>query len=257
MPSPFPGMNPYLENEYCWHDVHQHFIPHVVSMLVPQVRPNYIVTLDSHIYLHELGAEERKPRPFGKHDLAVSVSVGEHPLPSLPYSASLPCRVTMAVDEEKDTYIQIRDRKTREIVTLIELLSPSNKQRGADREQYLAKRIQYLRSDANFVEIDLLRGGPRMPIEGLSPCDYVVLVSRADRRPEGEQFPIRLRDRLPVIPIPLRPPDPPATLDLQQAINDVYDAAGLEDYIYNDPPRPRLRPEDEAWADALIPRRPA
>ena len=89
---------------------------------------------------------------------------------------------------------------------MIELLSPSNKRAGDDREQYLAKRRELLRTPAHLVEIDLLRGWTPMPQEGRPECDYSVMVSRAEKRRAADFWPIRLRDRLPVIPFPLRPP---------------------------------------------------
>src|SRR6202011_1559181 len=106
-------------------------------------------------------------------------------------------------DIERVPFLEVRDRQGRELVAVIELLSPSNKRPGEDREQYLAKRRELLRSPAHLVEIDLLRGGPPMPLEDRPVCDYSVLVSRAERRPVAAFWPLRLRDRLPVIPIPL------------------------------------------------------
>src|SRR5690606_15154439 len=120
---------------------------------------------------------------------------------------------------------------TREVITVIELLSPSNKNSGADRGQYLGKRERVLESPSHLVEIDLLRGS-RLPIKGLPDCDYYVMVSRAEMRPKVELWPFRLRDPLPKIPIPLRAPDPDAILDLKAVLDRVYDGAGYEDYVY-------------------------
>ena len=91
-----------------------------------------------------------------------------------------------------------------------------------------------------------------MPIEGLPPCDYCVMVSHTSERPRVGIWPIGLRDRLPVIPIPLRGDDPDLKLDLQEALHRVYDAAGYEDYIYLNEPKPPLAAEDNAWARSLI-----
>ena len=129
-------------------------------------------------------------------------------------------------------FLEVRDRQGRELVTVIELLSPSNKRAGDDREQYLAKRRELLRSPAHLVEIDLLRGWTPMPQEGRPECDYSVMVSRAEKRRAAEFWPIRLRDRLPVIPIPLRPPDDAAPVDLQEALHRAYDGPGYEHFIY-------------------------
>jgi hypothetical protein len=152
--------------------------------------------------------------------------------------------------------VEIRDRVDRRLITVIELLSPTNKYAGPDREQYLAKRGQLLASGTHFVEIDLLRGGPRLPLENLPECDYYVLVSRAEERPEAGLWPLRLRERLPVIPVPLRAPHPDAQLDLQALLHRIYDAAGYEDDIYTGEPQPRLTPDDATWAGQFLPAQP-
>ena len=124
---------------------------------------------------------------------------------------------------------------------------------GSDRDQYLAKQTTLLSSTANLVEIDLLRGGPRMPWLDMPPCDYCVVVSRAEERPHAGIWPIRLRERLPPIPVPLRSGEPNATFDLQEIVNRIYDAARYELYIYTSSPEPPLCPEDAAWAREFLP----
>ena len=253
MPSPFPGMNPYLEQPDVWSDFHQSFIPLVREIIRGQVRPNYIVKVEEQLFIHELSAEERLY--LGRADVAVAPSL--NPAPPRPAGAILEAPVVgklpMAIDVERHPYLEIRDRNNRELITVLELLSPSNKKSGLDREQYLAKRRQLISSPVHLVEIDLLRGGPRLPVEDLPDCDYYALVSRAEDRPSVGIWPIRLRDRLPVIPIPLRSPDPDARIDLQQVLQHLYDAAGYEDYIYTGSPQPPLHPEDAAWARQLLP----
>jgi hypothetical protein len=137
---------------------------------------------------------------------------------------------------------------------VVELLSPSNKNRGPDRDQYLAKTRHLLQSNVHFVEIDLLRGGPRMPWLHLPACDYCVVVSRAERRPTAGFWANHLRDRLPVVPIPLRQGDADARLDLQEVLNHIYDAAGYRYYIYASDPIPGLSCEDAAWAQQFVPK---
>jgi uncharacterized protein DUF4058 len=150
MPSPFPGMNPYLEGEGAWHDFHKRFIPSVASLLGGQLRPRYVVKIDEHIYVHELSAESR--RWVGRAD--VSVGRGSQD----------------AVDRERLSYVEIRGRRDRELVTVVELLSPANKYAGPDREQYLAKRMELPNGPVHLVEIDLLRGGPPLPAPGRPDC---------------------------------------------------------------------------------------
>ena len=98
-----------------------------------------------------------------------------------------------------------------------------------DREQYLAKRKLLLSGNVHFVEIDLLRGGAKMPVEGLAQCDYAVIVSRSYKRPKVGLWPMRIREALPVIPVPLKQEDPDAVLDLQQLLHETFDAAGYAD----------------------------
>jgi len=259
MPSPFPGMNPYFEQEEVWQDFHQSFIPLAREVLSAQVLPGYLVKIEEYLFIHELSAEERLL--LGRSDVGIKQSgvpdaqnrtTNLGAVATAPYYARLP----QAVDTERHSYLEIRDRQGRELVTVIELLSPSNKRPGGDRETYVGKRRQLLASGVHLVEIDLLRGGPRMPMEDLPDCDYYAIVSRAEDRPRVGVWPIRLRDPLPKIPIPLRGADPDAELDLQAALHRVYDAAGYQYYIYQGRPKPPLHPDDEAWSRQLFPPRP-
>jgi hypothetical protein len=253
MPSPFPGMNPYVERASVWHDFHERWIPLVADLIGAQVLPRYFVRIDEHMYIHELSAEER--RFIGRSDLLVpaltpssAATSTVSPVLNAPGEVGVP-----AVDSETLSFLEIRDRDNHQLVTVIELLSPSNKYAGPDREQYLAKARQLQRSWVHFVEIDLLRGGPRMPWLDLPECDYCVVVSRVEQRPRAGFWSIGLRDRLPEIPIPLRPGDADARLDLQQVLHRIYDAAGYAYYIYSGPPEPPLSAPDAAWASQVLP----
>jgi hypothetical protein len=253
MPSPFPGMNPYVERASVWHDFHERWIPLVADLIGAQVLPRYFVRIDEQMYIHELSAGER--RFLGRGDVLVpaltpagTATVAAAPVLEAPAEVGVP-----AVDTETLSFLEIRDRDSHELVTVVELLSPSNKYAGPDREQYLAKARQLQRSWVHFVEIDLLRGGPRMPWLDMPPCDYCVVVSRFERRPKAGFWPIRLRERLPEIPIPLRRGDADARLDLQQVLHRIYDAAGYAYYIYTGPPEPALSAEDAAWARPFLP----
>jgi len=252
VPSPFPGMNPFFEQEDIWQDFHQSFIPLAREMLNTQVQPSYFVKIDEYLFIHELSSEER--RHLGRGDLtlgrgpvapAISAPVA---VLSAPANASIP----LAVDIEHHAFLEIRDRRNRDVVTIIELLNPSNKNPGPDREQYLGKRRQILLSNSHFVEIDLLRGGPRLPVDGLAPCDYYALVSRVESRPQVGVWPIQLREPLPAIPVPLRKPDESVSLDLQQLIHRVYDGAGYASHIYAGSPKPPLTPNDQEWAESIL-----
>jgi hypothetical protein len=155
-------------------------------------------------------------------------------------------------DLERISFVEVRTREDWQLVTVIELLSPANKKPGPDRDQYLAKRSQLLASPVHFVELDLLRGGPRLPLDDLQECDYYAMVSRAEERPRAGLWPIHLADPLPVLPIPLRPPDADARLDLAAILHRVYDSARYQSYIYAGEPQPRLSAEDAAWARQFV-----
>ena len=251
MPSPFPGMNPYLEQDDAWQDFHDSMIPAMRDALVAQVGSDYVVKIEHQLFIHEPPHEER--HFLGKADVGLAGGKGGNgavavaPILS-PIMARLP-----SVEFEKHLYLEIRDKRSRELVTAIELLSPTNKKPGADREQYLAKRATLLASPVHFVEIDLLRGWERMPIEKATPCDYCIMVSRVESRPDVNYWPLKLRDTLPKIPVPLRTPDPNVELDLQAILHSIYDRARYGTHIYGETPYPPLGPEDSAWAASLIP----
>ena len=252
MPSPFPGMNPYLEQDDVWHDFHERFLPAAAEVIGAQAQPDYIVKIDEHIYVHELPFEPR--RLLGRADLAVIPTrhLGESP-PAVGL-LDAPARVRIpAVDVEHEAFIEIRDRRSRELVCVLEVLSPSNKRPGPNREQYLAKRRQILNSPAHLVEIDLLCDGEAMPSEDRPSCTYSVMVSRAGDRPVAGFWSIGLRDCLPMIPIPLRPPHTDARLDIQALLHRIYDAAGYQFYIYEGTPALSLAHNDIVWSRQFIP----
>jgi hypothetical protein len=253
MPSPFPGMNPYLEQAAHWQDFHTEFLTTIRRTLTPQVGPNYFVQVEEHLYIHDMPPAARSL--VGRADVSVArsratdragVAMG---VLEAPAEFDLPEQ-----DEERIRFLEIRDRRGRELVAVIELLSPSNKRSGEDREFYLAKRREILRSPAHLVEIDLLRGWMPMPLRDRPACDYSVMVSRAERRPKAGFWAISLRERLPVIPVPLRAPDGDVRIDLQGALNSAYEAAAYERYIYEEMPEPALGREDAAWAEQFRPR---
>ena len=231
------------------------FLPAAAEAIGIQVQPDYIVKIDEHVYVHELPAGSR--RLLGRADLAVTPTYPAHEPPrSAVGLLDAPARVLLpAVDIDSESFIEIRDRRSRELVCVVELLSPANNRPGPDREQYLAKRGRILSSPSHLVEIDLLRIGDPMPSEDRPACTYSIAVSRVEDRPVAGFWPVGLRDPLPVIPIPLRPPHPDAQLDLQALVHRVHDAAGYQYYIYEGMPAPPLEPDDAAWALELVSRR--
>jgi hypothetical protein len=245
-------MNPYLEQNDTWEDFHHNFIIRAQEMLAPQVGENYLVKVEVRRYLHELSADER--RYFGRADVGVAAPGVSTEAPAGTSAVTAPVKLSLpAVDVERHSSLEIRDRRHRRVVTVLELLSPTNKASGPDRDEYLLKRAQILAGRTHLVEIDLRRGGQRPGPPELPRCDYYALVSRSQDRPTLGVWPINLRDPLPVVPIPLTPPDADVTLDLQALLHRVYDAVDYGKYIYGETPQPPLSDEDTAWAREFVP----
>ncbi len=254
MPSPFPGMNPYLESHYVWHDFHQTYIPALRGALAPQVAPHYFVQVQEHIYLHGEGGDE-DGELIAIADIEVTHRPGRKAKSKQPAGGSVlaPAKVRFPrLRRRRSAYLEIHDLRSQEVVTVIELLSPSNKYAGDDRESFLTKRRQLLAGRVNYVELDFLRGGPRLPLADLPPCDYYAVVSRPDDRPEADIWPVALREPLPTIPIPLRRGEPEARADLQTILHRVYDEAGYAPRIYEWEPEPQLSAADAAWAKEIL-----
>jgi hypothetical protein len=251
MPSPFPGMNPYLERAAVWRTFHQNYLYALQAAITGQVDDRYVVQLDTTLYIHEPPADQR--RLFGVGDAGVTGGPAAVAAPTAPFAAPVYGMLPSGIEIEEVDRIVIRDREGDELVTVLELLSPTNKAAGADREQYLGKRRQVFRSRTHFVELDLLRGGTKLPLAGLPHCDYYALVSRTEERPRVGIWPWNLRDPMPVIPVPLRAGDPDVPLDLKAALDRIYDEQRYARSVYARPPEPALTPADAAWAAAFVP----
>jgi len=147
------------------------------------------------------------------------------------------------------------DAKSRRLITVVELLSPSNKESGADRENYLTKRMDYITAGINLVEIDLHRAGQRLPLSEPQPAgfDYYALVCRPTKMPSAEIWPFTMRDTFPVIPIPLGPQEPDVPLDLRPCLELAYQQGKYgEEVDYSQPPVPPFSEADAAWAKELL-----
>ena len=255
MPSPFPGMDPYLENPSLWPDVHLRLINGIAELLVHQVKPAYFCQAEERVYIvDEFGGRNeiipdisifqgrRGPQP--PHDHSTSAAVAE------------PIEVMNVIDPEiHEPYLQIIDAKSRQIVTVIEVLSPANKAQGTPgMASYREKRRQVLRSDSNWVEIDLLRAGARIPIGGRHvDSDYRFHWSRAAERPREWVQPIWLEQRLPQIPVPLRFSETEPQLDLQAVLNLIYERAAYEVVLdYNTGPNPPFTETQREWANTIL-----
>ena len=254
MPSPFPGRDPFLEDQ-AWPDFHSEFISSIRALLTPALRPRYIARVEERVYLKYDPVDASRPvRP----DVTVLRDTGRDAWAGGIATVVIaePILVPLPMPEEvKETFLEVRLRETHEVVTVIEVLSPTNKRGGSSgQKEYLAKREAMLQSRTHLVEIDLLRGGQRMPTaKPLPPCDYVALVSRGNRRPIAQVWAFTLRHRLPIIPIPLAGQDSDISLDLQKAFDSAYDRAG---YDYSTDYRAALETPlttvDEEWMTQVL-----
>ncbi len=249
MPSPFPGMDPYLEDHALWPDVHQRLIAYTSEQLQAKLRPAYIARIGERIELAQVHKgyipDVLLVKPL--HTLRETAVYAGAPVADEPQTHAL-------LDEERRVpYIEIIRRESGEVVTLIEVLSPSNKI-GDGREQYLQKQADLLATPVNLVEIDLLREGRPTTLARQADITqppewrYVVSVSRGGQRNRLEVYAFGIRDRLPRCRIPLRSPDPDVVLDLPAVFARCYDVGSYDLLIdYTRLPPGELSEAELAW----------
>ncbi len=253
MPSPFPGMDPYLEAPELWPNVHHGLISEIQATLNQRLRPRYKTLVEERVYI----SDEMDP---GRKVIVPDVAIQVRQARQQPYVVGHASGVTVAepmistsmIDEEiREARVVIIDGTGRHVVTVIEILSPTNKILGArGRANYEAKRRQVMQSPSHLVEIDLLREGePIYCGEQLPVHDYLIHVSRRGERPQGILWPILLAQRLPIIKIPLLPTDQDEDLDLGQILKSAYDRAGYDLMVdYHQPPRVPLNEPNASWS---------
>jgi hypothetical protein len=253
MPSPFPGMDPYLEHPQLWPEVHSRLIVAIADALGPQLRPKYRVAVEKRVY------EDVDGLAIGQPDSSIFRVVPDATLAPAPPSltATEPILVEVPLPEViTQRYLEIREVGTNEVVTVLELLSPSNKKPGKGRQIYEAKRLTILGSLTHLIEIDLIRAFQPLPLRGtVAPSLYRILVSRAEQRPQATLYPFNLPNPIPVFPVPLRSEDTEPFLDLQSLLNQVYDRASYDLAIdYTQEPVPPLLEADAVWVNAWLKR---
>ncbi|NJK28248.1 MAG: DUF4058 family protein [Coleofasciculaceae cyanobacterium SM2_3_26] len=226
MDNPFPGMNPYLENSSLWHQVHNRLIVAIADALTLQIAPTYRVSIEERIYT-TMAVEPL----VGIADVAVSPrNRGTTTL--LAARLQEPTKVRVPLPEEvTERFLEVRVTQTGAVVTAIEILSPKNKQSTEGREAYDRKRIKILGSLTSLVEIDLLRSGTPMFVEGDARSDYRILISRGFCRPDADLYAFNLPEPIPNFPVPLRQGEPEPIVDLQQLLNDVYRRARFDLFV--------------------------
>ncbi|MCC5652135.1 DUF4058 family protein [Nostoc sp. XA013] len=255
MTYPFPGMNPYLEDPELWPGVHGRLIVAIADYLSPQLRPKYFVAIEERIY-QTTGDDKLL---IGIPDVIVqnSQTVINCELPNIVVAAPAvqPKIVTVPMPEiVKERYLEVRKVGTKEVVTVIEILSPKNKRKGEGRNAYETKRQRVLGSSTHLVEIDLLRAGEPMLVFGDgTQNDYRILVSRAEHRPQSDLYAFNLPDVIPSFALPLRTGDSEPLVDLQSLLTGIYDRTSYDLVIdYNQKPVSRLLERDRGWVDVHL-----
>lgn len=246
MASPFPGMDPYLENSELWPAVHNRLIVAIADELVEHLSEKYRVEIEKRTYF---GDEDGVL--VGIPDVAVATSKASQAntatalaLPVQPEQVTVP--ITAEVNER---YLEIREVATGRVVTVIELLSPKNKRSGEGRIAYERKRNQILSSTTHLIEIDLLRGGRPFPMVSKNLSDYRILICPGNQRPMGNLFAFGLQQPIPAVPVPLLPDESNVLLELQPLLNQVYRRGRYHLAIdYSQPPNPRFSQETQSWA---------
>ena len=255
MSNPFPGVDPYVELTDLWVGFHNTLIGDFSKLLNPYLVPRgYAATVDKRVDLTNVPADdsdERLPdvsvaglrRPFG-YTSADPGPTATAVLDVEPATVTLPRYESTPV-----AYLNVRRLPNRELVTVIELLSPSNKV-GRTRRDYLVQRAAVLSTAVNLVEVDLILAGRRPPVIGDVPAgEYGAVVSRSEDRPECQAYAWSIRRPLPRLPIPLRPGEPEVTLDLAAAYATTYDGGAFDVLVPRDQPLPGpLSDADRAWA---------
>ena len=253
MPSPFSGMDPYLEISGDWRDFHARFLNGCADAIAERLPRNYVARIEERFQILEY------PQDIEQHrypDVSISQTrPSRAPASSTEAIATLEPEVmrliTTIVEEVKERWIEIRRGPDWTPVTIIELLSPTNKQgHGYDKYQY--KRVSLIDRPIHLVELDFLTGGHRPPMERPLRGDYHALISRTERRPMADVYSWSIRDRLPTIPIPLLAPDRDVPLDLAAIFATVYQRGQYERSIdYTAPLSLPISATDRGWAENL------
>jgi hypothetical protein len=250
--NPFPGMNPYLERPRLWPGVHNALIARLLDSLGPLLPPQYRIALEERFEIavvpeEPVRAETRDVIPdlslTTQRGAAGGVAVKEPPVPADGILVETPAPV-------RATYLEVREAPSDRVVTVVEVLSPTNKVQGSGRTDYLDKREDILASDVNLVEIDLLRGGEPMPLTTPVPdCHYRILVSRKRRRPNAYLFPFMIQDPIPKFTLPLLVGDTEPEADLGPLLASMHHTARYNLAINYDraPPGPALDAETMQW----------
>jgi hypothetical protein len=252
------------EQHRLWPDFHDDLVAEIKRFLASAVPARYVVRTGERSYVVLAEAAGKDEHPFVP-DLGVTStrrrprnSVSEAPAPPAETTAqSGPVEMLAFLEERyRENFIEIYEAQSAQrLVTTIEVLSPTNKRRGTEGwDLYLRKRQALLRGAGNLVEIDLLRGGQRMPMVTPWPASpYYILACRKRRAPHCTVWPASFQERLPVVLVPLDDPDPDIALDLQPMVEAIYGRSRYDTSIdYTKPLTPPLSPAQAAWLEERL-----
>jgi hypothetical protein len=261
MPSPIPGMDPFLEDPAVFPDLHDSLITELRNAINSQLPPPYYASSASRVWVEP---SQRRVEP--DVNLLRPERPGNGSATSPPVATAVarpPVVVRIPREEFRQTYLDVYARPGNErLVTTIEVLSPTNKTTGGEgRTLYLQKQREVLGSKVNLVEIDLLRGGEHTTAVRLEdalakagPFDYHISVRAFEEPDDFVIYPISLGERLPVLAIPLLPGDGVVGVDLQTLLDRCYDTGLYQRRVpYGErEPVPPLRPEQTAWVEQML-----
>ncbi len=260
MPGPFPGMDPWLENRVLWQSFHNKYIAYCETALNRILPPQLVATTEMRIQL----TPDNEARPdvgiVNRFAISPNLPVRGGGVAVAERTTVEPLVIPTFPEEERHAYLTIRDVLHQEsVVTVIELLSPSNK-RGRGYEQYRAKQAELLESETNLVEIDLLRTGMHtvaVPEERLlarqAVWDYLVCVHDVTDRWNCKVWPFTIAHRLLEIPIPLGPAFAPVPLDLQALFDECYDTGRYGSLLrYTNPPETPFTESEAQWTSEVL-----
>lgn len=258
MQCPFPGMDPYIELCGLWDDFHADLIAEIKRAIAPQLPSHYAVRTGERYYVDvcspsDMGAVDDS---LVQSDASVVLLASNRPAVGGAAVLEAPIETEVVIELEfREKFLDIREMRSGHIVTTIEVLSPANKRGGEGRQQYLLKRNACLLGERNFMEIDLLRRGTRMPLANEYPAgECFVALFRMTRPGKCGLWPIGLRDRLPTIPVPLLPGEADLRLDMAPLVNAIYVGSNYGLSInYALPLSPKLKSQEDAeWMRELL-----
>jgi hypothetical protein len=253
-------MDPYIEARGLWEDFHDKLIGDIEKNLASRLPEQYFVSIGERFYIVTSVRDEERVQG-AKSDVAVAMPRGEWSPANAPETAVAVAKpadgpLTMqAFVEESFTewFLDIREFKDNRLVTSIEILSPSNKQFGTEGwRQYQRKRQGCIEAEeVNFVEIDLLRSGQRMPMQDPWPASpYYLLINRRHQGCRCSVWPAYSLRTLPKLQVPLLPPDADLEVDLQALVDGLYERSRYHLRIdYSRPPHPPLSPDEATWLE--------